>query len=77
MCVQDSGDTALMKASEYGYKGCVRLLIASGAIVNDTDVSLERPHPSTPWVSFHVVISFVSSLLSSERRMDSSDAGLI
>ena len=47
VCVQDSGNTALMIASAYGREGCVRLLLASGANVNDTNVSLERPLPST------------------------------
>ena len=47
VCVQDDGDTALIEASLHGHEGCVRLLIASGAIVNDIDVSLERPLPST------------------------------
>ena len=47
VCVQDDGDTALMEASLYEHEGCVRLLIASGANVNDTMVSLERPLPST------------------------------
>ena len=48
VCVQYYGeDTALMQASTCGHEGCVRLLLASGANVNDTDVSLERPLPST------------------------------
>jgi len=47
VCVQDDGDTALMQASYMGHEGCVRLLIASGAIVNYQNVSLERPLPST------------------------------
>ena len=47
VCVQDDGWTALMIASIYGHEGCVRLLIASGATVNATEVSLERPLPST------------------------------
>jgi len=69
VCVQEYGSTALMAASQFGHEGCVRLLIESGATVNATDVSLERPLLSTlPWVRFHIVISFVSSLLSSEHR---------
>ncbi len=47
VCVQRYGFTALIAASELGREGCVRLLIASGANVNDIDVSLERPLPST------------------------------
>ena len=47
VCVQENGSTALMRASSYGHEGCVRLLLASGANVNDTCVSLERPLPST------------------------------
>jgi len=43
----EHGDTALMRASDNGHEGCVRLLIASGAIVNARNVSLERPLPST------------------------------
>jgi len=39
--------TALMKASAGGHEGCVRLLIDSRAIINDKDVSLECPLPST------------------------------
>jgi hypothetical protein len=47
VCVQQCGSTALMDASNHGHEGCVRLLLASGANVNDTMVSLERPLPST------------------------------
>jgi hypothetical protein len=47
VCVQYSGDTALMYASRDGREGCVRLLIESGANVNDRNVCLERPLPST------------------------------
>jgi hypothetical protein len=42
------GYTALTMASGYGHEGCVRLLLEAEAIeVNATDVSLERPLPST------------------------------
>jgi len=69
------GSTALISASNHGHEGCVRLLLESEAIeVNATDVSLERARSPAmgPLPTFHVVISFVSSLLSSERRKLSS-----
>jgi hypothetical protein len=45
VCVQ-GGFTALMMASTFGREGCVGLLLESGATVNATGVSLERPHPA-------------------------------
>jgi hypothetical protein len=47
VCVQDDGETALMKASICGNEGCVRLLLESGATeVNATEVSLQCPLPA-------------------------------
>jgi hypothetical protein len=68
--VNEGYPTALMNASEWGREGCVRLLLEFGANVNDYDKNVSLPSPKhTPWGSFHVVISLVSSLLSSEQRM--------
>lgn len=53
------GYTALMYASNYGYEGCVRLLLASEAIEVNAKVSLEHALPQhMRWVRFHVVIPF-------------------
>ena len=53
-----------MQASFEGYEGCVRLLIASGANVNATQVSLKRPPPAhamgqLPFSDFVRVLPFV------------------
>ena len=52
-----NGDTALMRASDNGREGCVRLLLEAEAIEVNATVSLEHALPQhMRWIRFHVLI---------------------